>query len=164
MEISASDIISIVSLLVGGGGIGVFFTWRWSQRKEKADAVTAEVGAVKEVQDVYQQLISDIKTDRGEQRQYTEELKEDRQRLREENSELRERLDKTDERVRKLEHDVARNGRMVETMRPFLCGDLKCKMRQRVVLKAESKENEELEIKVNENENENENTKSGKRG
>lgn len=136
MELSINDIISIAGLLLGGGGLGCFFTWKWSQKKEKADAVTAEVGAVKEVQDVYQQLINDIKADRGEQRQYTEELKEDRQHLRQENSELRERLDKTDARVRKLEHDVARNGRMVETMRPFLCGDLKCKLRQRVTFTA----------------------------
>ena len=34
--------------------------------------------------------------------------------------------------VRDLQMQVARNGRMVEMMRPFLCFDIKCKKRQRV--------------------------------
>ena len=34
--------------------------------------------------------------------------------------------------VLELKREVARNGRMVEAMRPFLCFDTKCKKRQRV--------------------------------
>jgi hypothetical protein len=45
---------------------------------------------------------------------------------------MRNRQDKTEEMVRDLQMQVARNGRMVEMMRPFLCYDIKCKKRQRV--------------------------------
>ena len=47
-------------------------------------------------------------------------------------SEMVKRQDKTDETVRDLQMQVARNGRMVEMMRPFQCYDLKCKKRMRV--------------------------------
>lgn len=128
MEIQLDTIISIASLFIGGGG-GAFFTWRWQRAKAKAEAKSAEaeaesaeVNAAKEVQDVYQQLIADIKTDRDEQKAYIQELKEDRRHLREDRDELRDRQDKLEEEVRTLQRDVARNGRMVECMRPFLCG------------------------------------------
>ena len=38
MEIPVESIISIVGLLFGGGGIGVFFTWRYQRKKAKAEA------------------------------------------------------------------------------------------------------------------------------
>ena len=47
---------------------------------------------------------------------------------------MRNRLDKTDENVRGLQREVARYGRVVEGMRPFLCADMTCKLRKRVVL------------------------------
>lgn len=134
MEFSVSDIISIITLLVGGSGIGVFFTWQYTRRKEKAEAESAETSATKEVQDVYQQLISDVKADRDEQRQYISELKDDRKHLREERDELRDRIDKTDETVRQLQREVARNGRMVEGLRPFMCGLLGCQDRKPVTI------------------------------
>lgn len=130
MEISISDIISIIGLLAGGGGIGCFFTWKYGRRKEKAEAEQAETSAAKEVQDVYQQLITDVKTDRQEQRDYIAELKNDRQHLRQERDELRERIDQTEASVRDLQREVARNGRMVQSMRPFLCSDVACKLRK----------------------------------
>jgi len=134
VEISINDIVSIIGLLAGGGGMGCFFTWRYSRRKEKAEAETAETTAAKEVQDVYQQLINDVKADRDEQKAYINELKDDRRHLREERDELRDRIDKTDESVRELQRQVARNGRMVESLRPFVCGLLGCKNRQSVTI------------------------------
>ena len=115
MEMTPDTWIAIVSLLLGGGGIGTFFTWKYTRKKEKAEADTA-------VQDVYQQLIADIKSDRDEQKQYISELKEDRRHLREERDDLRTRQDKLEEDIFNLKREVARNGRMVECMRPFLCG------------------------------------------
>jgi hypothetical protein len=128
MDISIDTIVSIASLLIGGGG-GAFFTWRWQRKKAEAEAKqaeaeaeSAEVTAAKEVQDVYQQMVADVKADRDEQKRYIAELKEDRLHLRRDRDELRERQDKLEEEVRGLQRDVARNGRMVECMRPFLCG------------------------------------------
>jgi len=132
MEITLDTIIALAGLFIGGGG-GAFFTWRYQRKKAKAEAeeasanaMTAEATAAKELQDVYQQLITDIKTDRNEQKEYIQELKDDRQHLRKDRDELRRRQDELDEKVRGLQRDVARNGRMVEFMRPLLCGRRNC--------------------------------------
>ena len=148
MEISIADIVSFLGLLLGGGGIGYFFSWRYTRRKEKAEAEQAETSVAKEMQDMYQQLIDDVKKDRDEQRAYIVELKDDRRHLREERDELRDRLDSIHSDVRKLKLDLARYGRQVETMRPFLCANLKCKNRQRdVILDTEGVDTEKKEEK-----------------
>lgn len=131
MEINIDTIIAILGLFIGGGS-GAFFTWRYQRKKAKAEAVTAEADAAKELQDVYQQLITDIKTDRDEQKAYINELKEDRNHLRKDRDDLRKRQDELEQQVRSLQKDVARNGRMVECMRPFLCGKSGCKDRMSV--------------------------------
>ena len=131
MEINIDTIIAILGLFIGGGS-GAFFTWRYQRKKAKAEAVTAEADAAKELQDVYQQLITDIKTDRDEQKAYINELKEDRNHLRKDRDDLRKRQDELEQQVRSLQKDVARNGRMVECMRPFLCGKRGCKDRMPV--------------------------------
>ena len=132
MEIET--IISIIGLLAGGGGIGGLLTYRYQKRKEKAEAEQSEASAAKEVQDVYQQLINDVKADREEQKAYIQELKEDRRHLREERDELRDRQDKLEETVRGLQFEVARNSRMVAFMRPFLCGREGCAIRVPVTI------------------------------
>ena len=119
--ISLDTIVAILGLFIGGGG-GAFFTWRWQRRRAKAEAKTAEADAAKEWQDVYQQLIEDIKTDRDEQKQYIAELKDDRQHLRRDRDDLRKRQDELEEAVRSLQRDVDRTNRLVEMMRPLLCG------------------------------------------
>ena len=121
--------MSIVGLLAGGTGIGTFLTWRWTRRKAAAEAKTAEADAAKELQDVYQQLINDIKTDREEQKAYIGELKEDRAHLRKDRDDLRKRQDELEESVRNLQREVARNSRIVEFMRPLLCGREGCAIR-----------------------------------
>lgn len=140
MNIEFDTIINVLTLLLGSGG-GAFFTWRYLRQQEaakakeaEANAVTAETSAVKEVQDVYQQLITDVKADRDEQKAYISELKEDRRHLREERDELRERIDRTDESVRALQQAVARNGRQIECMRPLLCGRAGCPDRVAVAI------------------------------
>ena len=106
MEITFDSIIGILGLLLGGGA-GGFFTWRWQRKKAQAEAKTAEADAAKELQDVYQQLIADIKTDRDEQKSYIQELKEDRRHLREDRDDLRKRQDELEEQVRLLRRDVS---------------------------------------------------------
>jgi predicted nuclease with TOPRIM domain len=86
------------------------------------------------LQDVYQQLVQDIKTDRDEQKAYIQELKEDRSHLRKDRDDLRKRQDELEESVRSLQREVARYGRMVANMRPFLCGLLACKNRTPVTI------------------------------
>lgn len=164
MELSLETIISIITLLAGGTGIGTFFTWRYQRKKAAAEAKQAEAeakqreaeaekakfeaiqaaaSATKEIQDSYQQLLSDMRADHEnqrtyneEQKQYIAELKDDRKHLREERDELRERQDKLEETVRNLQFEVARNSRMVAFMRPFLCGREDCAIRVPVTISA----------------------------
>ena len=146
MEITLESIIGIAGLLLGGG-CGGFFTWRWQRKKAKAEANTAEADAAKELQDVYQQLIADIKTDRDEQKAYIQELKEDRRHLREDRDDLRKRQDVLEEQVRGLQREVARNGRIVECMRPFLCGRENCAIRVPVSISTTGEIEKPVEMK-----------------
>ena len=91
MEITLEAIISLLGLFVGGGG-GAFFTWRFLRRKAKAEAVTAEIDATKDMQDMYQQMLEDAKKDREDRREQVEELRADRDHYKAERNELRERM------------------------------------------------------------------------
>lgn len=157
MEISLEAIISLVSLFVGGTGITAFFTLRWAKKKAKAEAdaaeaeaerakfeaVQASIAATKEVQDSYQQLIADMKSDRDDQRAYMEEqksyiaeLKDDRRHLRQERDEQRDRLEHLEETVRDLKANQARIARQVEALRPFACARQGCPDRIAVTISA----------------------------
>lgn len=163
MGIGIDTLIQILTL-AGGSGVAGWAGWRYAKRKASAEATEAEaasekakyeavqasIQATKEVQDSYQQLLSDMKTDRedqrryaDEQKQYIEELKEDRRHLREERDELRDRQDKLEKIVRDLQREVARNGRMVDVMRPFLCGLQGCKNRIDVAFPSHTQKNDD---------------------
>ena len=144
MEITLEAIISLIGLFIGGGG-GAFFTWRYMRRKAKAEAVTAEVDAAKDMQDLYQQMLADTKSEREDRKAQIEELRAERDHYKDERNELRDRMEKltrsfmewrleADNDRSKMKMDIAKLGRKVETMIPFMCGNLTCKDRQRVVL------------------------------
>lgn len=122
MEITLDTIISILGIFLGGGA-GAFFTWKYQRRKAKAEAN-------KEEQDYYQQMMKDLAADRDYYKQ--------------ERNDLRQTIKSYDERIDDLERKVARNGRIVESLRPFICTDLKCKLRHRAVIS----ENGEIEKEV----------------
>jgi uncharacterized membrane protein len=144
MEITLDSILSLLGLFVGGSG-GAFFTWRYLRRKAKAEAVTAEIDATKDMQDMYQQMLEDAKRDREDRREQVEELRADRDHYKQERNELRDKMEQltrsfmdwrieADNDRSKMKMDIAKLGRKVETMVPFMCGNLTCKDRQRVVL------------------------------
>jgi hypothetical protein len=130
MEITLEAIISLVGLFVGGGG-GAFFTWRYMRRKAKAEAVQAEVEAAKDKQDYYQQIIEDIAKDRDYYKGERDEIRERMDKMAHSFMDWRIEADR-DRSDMKME--IARLGRRVEMMTPFMCGDLQCKLRKRVVL------------------------------
>lgn len=136
MEITLDSIIGILGLLFGGGALGGIFTWRWQRKKAKAEAQTEEVNMAKAVQDTYQQMLEDKQKEVEDNHRLIAELREDRDHYKQGYIEMRNRQDKTEEMVRALQREVARNGRMVESMRPFLCYDTKCKKRVRVAQSA----------------------------
>ena len=153
MEITLEAIISFIGLFVGGGG-GAFFTWRYMRRKAKAEAVQAETEAKEKEQDYYQQLLEDYKA-------HHEELRSEREHYKNERNELRDKVEKMDEEVRSMkrlwtdkeietDRKIAQLGRRVEAMRPFLCGDLKCKKRQLVQVLDKEKSEEKAGEALNE--------------
>ena len=176
MEITLEAIISLIGLFIGGTGIGGFFYWRQSKRKAEAEAKLAEAEAklkeaevekakietAKERQDYYQQLAKDLAEDREDRKRQNDELRQERDHYKNERNEYREQLSKLTDEFRdfrrKSEDDMdalkrtqARQGRMIEAMRPFMCGDLKCPNRQRVTtLDAEALERT---IHINEEQN-----------
>ena len=130
MEITIDTLISLAGLFIGGGG-GAFFTWRYMRRKAKAEAVQAEVEAAKDKQDYYQQIIEDVAKDRDYYKQERDEVRERMDKMAHSFMDWRMEADK-DRMDMKMQ--IAKLGRKVETMVPFMCGNLQCKDRQRVVL------------------------------
>lgn len=130
MEITLEAIISLVGLFVGGGG-GAFFTWRYMRRKARAEAVQAEVEAAKEKQEYYRAIIDDVAKDRDYYKGERDEIRERMDKMAHSFMDWRMEADK-DRMDMKME--IARLGRKVEVMAPFMCGDLQCKLRKRVVL------------------------------
>lgn len=133
MEITLEAIISLIGLFLGGGG-GAFFTWRYMRRKAKAEAQQAEVDAAKDKQEYYQRIIEDVAKDRDYYKQERDEVRERMDKMAHSFMDWRLEADK-DRMDMKLE--IARLGRKVEVMAPFMCGDLQCKLRKRVVLSEE---------------------------
>ena len=139
MEITLEAIISLIGLFLGGGG-GAFFTWRYMRRKAKAEAQQAEVDAAKDKQEYYQRIIEDVSKDRDYYKQERDEVRERMDKMA--HSFMDWRLEADKDRM-DMKMEIARLGRKVEMMAPFMCGDLSCKLRQRVVIS----ENGEIKTK-----------------
>lgn len=130
---------NILSILFGGTLISII-TWKFARRKAAAEALKAEAEAKqaeaeaqKEKQDYYQQMMADLSKDR-------DYYKQDR-------DEQRKRQDDMEKKIRDLERDVARNGRMVDALRPFICTDLTCLLRHHAVI-SENGEVKEIDKKT----------------
>ena len=140
MEITLDAIISLVGLFVGGGG-GAFFMWRWQNRKAKAEAVSAEVDATKEMQDLYKKMLNDANEYLEDARNKVEGLRQERDHYKKDRDELREQVEKltrlyyeikTDgEKERsKLRVDITRVQNQLKGIIPFTCTVPDCKLRQ----------------------------------
>ena len=131
MEITLDSIIGIIGLLLGGGTIGSIFTWRFPRKKAKAEATQAEVEAAKEKQEYYRGIIDDVAKDRDYYKQERDEVRERMDKMA--HSFMDWRMEADNDRM-DMKMQIAKLGRKVETMVPFMCGNLQCKDRQRVVL------------------------------
>jgi hypothetical protein len=139
MEITLEAIISLLGLFVGGGG-GCFFTWRWmnsrarAEAKEKeAEAKSAEVDMAQKVQDTYQEILEDKQKEVEDNHRLIAELRSDRDHYKQGYVEMRDEVEKltkdfndfkreTMEERQKMKSDIARNTRIAESSRPFMCG------------------------------------------
>ena len=93
MEITLEAIISFIGLFVGGGA-GAFFTWRYQKRKAKAEAVTAEVEAAKDMQELYKKMIDHSNEYLDEADKKFDAMRAERDSYKADNDELRQKIDK----------------------------------------------------------------------
>jgi hypothetical protein len=133
MEITLDSIIGILGLLFGGGALGGIFTWRWQRKKAKAEAQTEEVNMAKAVQDTYQEMLEDKNKEVADNQRLIAELREDRDHYKKGYVEMRDEVEKlskdfydfkrdTENERQKMKSDIARNTRIAESSRPFMCG------------------------------------------
>ena len=159
MEITLEAIISLIGIIVGGGSIGGFLFWKQTKKKaiaeaklaeaeaklKEAEAKSAEVDMAQKVQDTYQQILDDKQKEVDDNHRLIAELREDRDHYKQGYLEFRDQLDKlqkefrdfrfqTEEERNKMKRDIARNGRQLECLRPFLCGRENCAIRVPVIV------------------------------
>lgn len=147
MEITLEGIIALITLFVGGSGIGGIITWRWLKKRAKAEAdqaaaeakqkeaeaKAAEVELAQKIQDTYQEILEDKQKEVEDNHRLIAELREDRDHYKKGYVEMRNEVEKlskdfydfkqsTIKEREKMKSDIARNTRIAESSRPFMCG------------------------------------------
>ena len=145
MEITLDSIIGIIGLLLGGGTIGSIFTWRFQRKKAKAEAQQAEVEAAKDKQEYYRGIIDDVAKDRDYYKQERDDVRERMDKMA--HSFMDWRLEADKDRM-DMKMQIAQLGRKVAAMAPFLCGDLQCKLRKRVVISEDGEPKKQRKTKA----------------
>ncbi len=147
MEITLEGIVALITLFIGGSGIGGLVTWKWLKMKAKAEAdqaaaeakqkeaeaKAAEIEMAQKVQDTYQEMLEDKNKEVEDNHRLIAELREDRDHYKKGYVEMRDEVDKltkefydfkrdTMKEREKMKSDIARNTRIAESSRPFMCG------------------------------------------
>ena len=107
--------ISMIITAIASGGLAGFGSLWYARRKSKAEVAQAESEAAKSWQDVYQELIDDLRTSRDEQK--------------EQNDMLRSKVNGLEERIIKLREEVENNARKLAWLIPITCCVKDCKDR-----------------------------------
>lgn len=115
-------VLAVLTLIFGGGWM---FTYHAYKRKNEGEATQSEAHGWEAIQQVYQKAIADYD-------KYSEDMRTEREVLKAENRELRERYKRTDDEIADLKRKVARQGRKLDALSPFLCGVVGCVHRKRV--------------------------------
>ena len=144
MEIPIEAIISLLGLLLSGGG-GAFFTWRYMRRKAKAEATTAEIDAAKELQDLYKRMLNDANEYLEDARNKVEGLRKERDHYKQDRDDLRDQVQK----LTKMYYDMKTEGEkewselrvkinnvssQLQKVIPLTCTVIDCKLRQVLTL------------------------------
>ena len=147
MEITLEGIVALITLFIGGSGIGGLITWRYLKKKAKAEAdqaaaeakekeaqaKAAEVELAQKIQDTYQEILEDKQKEVDDNHRLIAELREDRDHYKKGYVEMRDEVEKlsrdfhefkqsTLREREKMKSDIARNTRIAESSRPFMCG------------------------------------------
>ena len=132
---------------LSGGGLLVFATWQFAKRKAaaeakhaeaeakkaEAEAKEAEVSMAQKIQDTYQEILEDKQKEVEDNHRLIAELRSDRDHYKKSYVEMRDEVEKltkdfydfkreTMEERQKMKSDIARNTRIAESSRPFMCG------------------------------------------
>ena len=130
-----SIINTFVTVFLGGGW---FLHWRASRRKANGEAKQTEAQANKEAQEYYNTTLADVNRTLGEVRAERDHYKDERDEERKENREMRQKYRQLEEKVTQIDleykKDVARLGRRLDCISPFLCGVAGCMRRTKVSL------------------------------
>lgn len=133
------DIFSIVNTLVTAflGG-GWFLHWRASRRKAEGEAKHTEAQANKEAQEYYNTTLADVNRTLNEVRAERDSYKDERNELQHANKEMRNKYIEIEEKMTSMDlnykRDLARLGRRIDVLSPFLCGVAGCVHRKKVNL------------------------------
>lgn len=133
---------NILSLLFGGSIISIV-TWKFARRKAESEAKKAEAEAKQAEAEAKQKEAEAQEAKQDYYQQMMEDLAKDRDYYKQDRDEHRRRLDEMDSKMRELQAQVARNGRKVDAMVPFMCADMGCKLRKRVTISDEGEVSEE---------------------
>ncbi len=101
-------LLTALVTLVTGGGLGSLVTLRWSRMSAKNEAQ-------KGMQDIYQELMDDLKRDRDFYKEQSEQL--------------REQIATLNLKVEQLEREVRENRQSLKDLQPNLCGRSGCAQR-----------------------------------
>ena len=128
-----SIINTIVSILLGGGW---FIHYRANKRKAQGEAKQTEAQANKEAQEYYNTTLADVNRTLNEVRAERDNYKDERNELQAENREMRNKYIELEDKITQMElsykRDMARLGRRIEVLSPFLCGVVGCLHRKKV--------------------------------
>lgn len=136
MDMEVYSIINtLVTIFFGGGW---FLHWRASRRKANGEAKQTEAQANKEAQEYYNNTLADVNRTLAEVRSERDHYKDERDEERKENREMRLKYRQLEEKVTQIgleyKKDVARLGRRLDCISPFLCGVAGCMRRTKVSL------------------------------
>ena len=117
---------TLITIILGGGW---FLHWRASRRKAYGEAKQTEAQANKEAQEYYNTTLADVNRTLNEVRAERDHYKDERDEERKENREMRK-----NQMDLEYKRDMARLGRRIDVLSPFLCGVAGCLHRQKVSL------------------------------
>ena len=168
MEITLEAIISLITLFVGGTGIGGFFFWKQKKRKElaearlaeavaklkEAEAKNAEVDNVKSMQEAYEKMFEQVNAYLEDATKKVEGYRQEKDYYKNALEEQREEMKKLTKQVYDIQVDGARKrgelqmsiNQLKAQMRnisPLTCGVLQCKLRQPVIISEDGEVNVE---------------------
>lgn len=133
MEITLDSIISFIGLFISGGA-GAWFTWKWQKKKAKAEADSAEVDTVKNMQEAYDKMFQQVNNYLEDATKKVEGLRHERDYYKNDRDELRNRIEQMEKKQCELQREVTRALSLAESLRPFVCTRMDCKLRVRGVI------------------------------